>query len=99
MIKSKFQFQETKISVHKRILKGRNINTDGYSRIYIEIIAFLNNGKMKIKRIPTDQWVKPNNWLSKKDDGLVSDKDPEYVNKNNIINKVFLDYVFQLQQL
>lgn len=98
MIKSKFQFQEVKISVRKRILKGRNINNDGYSRVYIEITSFQKNGKPKFKRIPTKIWVKPQHWNSKKNDGEITNKDNEHIEKNNIINGVYADYINQLQK-
>jgi integrase len=97
MIKSKFQIQENKISIRKRILKGRNINSQGYSRIYIEITSYFDDGRMKTKRIPTTQWVKPQHWNSKKNDGEVSNKDPDHISKNNIINAIFTDYINQLQ--
>lgn len=98
MIKSKFQFQEIKISVRKRILKGRNINNDGYSRVYIEITSFQKDGKPKFRRIPTKVWVKPQHWNSKKNDGEVTNKDIGHIEKNNIINGVYTDYISQLQQ-
>jgi len=98
MIKSKFQFQEIKISVRKRILKGRNINNDGYSRVYIEITSIQKNGKPKFRRIPSKIWVKPQHWNSKKNDGEVTNKDREHLEKNNIINGLYTDYINQLQQ-
>jgi len=98
MIKSKFQIQEIKISVRKRILKGRNINNDGYSRVYIEITSFQKNGKPKFRRIPTKVWVKHQHWNSKKNDGEVTNKDSGHIEKNNIINGVYTDYINQLQQ-
>lgn len=97
MIKSKFEFQETKIIIRKMIQKGRNVNKEGECKIYIEIIRFLTNGTRKTRRIPTEIFVKPQNWNSKKD-GYVKTSDPESNHKNNVINTIFTDYALQLEQ-
>jgi integrase len=96
MIPSKYQFQELKVSITKRILKGgRNVNPDGESRVYIEIIVYHKDGTRKFRRIPTEVFVNPDNW-NKKFDGSVSIKDPDHETKNDIINGYYTDYGNQL---
>ncbi len=99
MIKSKYKFGGTNISVRKIILKGgRNINKDGTCKISVEIIAFYADNTRKTIRIPTGVSVNPKNWESKKDDGTVSAKDPESIDKNAKTNKIYFDYILQLQK-
>ncbi len=99
MIRSKFQFDEVKISIRKVIYNsGRNINKNGDCKVYIEIIAFYEYKKRKTRRIPTDVYVKPIFWESKEDDGRVSIKDPDHILKNTKINRVFGKYMVQLEE-
>ncbi len=96
MIPSKFKFQEDKIIIRKMIQKGRNVNKEGECRVYIEIVRFLQDGKKKTRRIPTDIMVKPQNWNSKKFDGSVTNKDSDYISKNESIDSIFFKYADQL---
>ncbi len=98
MIPSKFKFQEDKIIIRKMIQKGRNINKNGECRVYIEIVRFLNNGKKKTRRIPTNIMVKPQNWNSKLFDGVINNRDPDYFDKNESINSLFFAYAKQLME-
>jgi integrase len=98
MIKSKYKYQEIKISIRKVILtSGRHIDKNGECKIYIEIISFYKDKTRKTIRIPTGVSVNPKNWNPKKDDGYVMPKDSEQDDKNTIINRTFLDYAGQLE--
>ncbi len=102
MLRSKYQFQETKISIRNIILasaSGRNINKKtGECKIYVEIIAFYADGKRKTKRIPTGVTVRPELWTPDKTGGTISKEDPEYFTKELEANNVFAKYVHQLAE-
>ncbi len=93
MIKSKYKIAEDRISIRKMIMtSGRNINTNGEAKIYIEIITYVIGKKPQTRRIPTDVWVNPKYFTSKIDSGYITTKDPDHDNKNNAINKIFFQY-------
>jgi hypothetical protein len=97
-IRSKFQIQEQRIIIKKVIMKsGKNITEDG-CKVYIELISFFRDEPRKTKRIPTSVWVQPKNRNSKKGDGTVTNKDPEHIEKNSIINTGFSLYFVQLEE-
>jgi integrase len=97
-MRSKFQIQEQRIIIKKVIMKsGKNITKDG-CKVYIEIVSFFPDDQKKTKRVPTDIWVLPKNWNSKKDDGTVTTKDPDHIEKNASINTAFSLYVVELIQ-
>ncbi len=86
-IRSKFQIQEQRIIIEKVIMKyGKNITEDG-CKVYIELISFFRDEPKKTKRIPTSVWAQPKNWNSKKDDGTVTNKDPEALTTLRLVNQ------------
>jgi hypothetical protein len=98
MLRSKFQFQETKISIRNIILtSGRNINKKtGECKIYVEIIAFYADDTRKTIRIPTGVLVKPEHWTPDKNGGIISKNDPNSWEKELKIYGIFAKYVKQL---
>ena len=96
-IRSKFEIQEQRILIKKVIMNsGKNITSEG-CKVYIEIISYFPDGTKKTKRIPTTVWVLPKHWESKNYDGSVSNKDPEYIQKNSTINGLYSQYSWQLE--
>jgi site-specific recombinase XerD len=97
MLRSKFQFQETKISIRNIILKGgRNISKKGECKIYVDIIAFYADGTRKTIRIPTGVSVRPEHWTPDKNGGTISKNDPNSWEKELRIYNIFAKYVQQL---
>jgi integrase len=100
MLRSKFQIQETKISIRNIILtSGRNIKKKtGECKIYVEIIAFYADDTRKTKRIPTGVSVRPEHWTPDYTGGTISKKDPNSKTKELEIYDQFTKYVHQLTE-
>lgn len=98
-IKSKYQIQEQRIIIRKVIMKsGKNIDKNGQSLIYIEIVSFYPDKTKKTKRIPTGIRVLPKDWNQKKNDGEVRTTDPDHIDKNGKIDLLFQEYGLQLTE-
>jgi integrase len=77
------------VEIRPMILKNaKNVNKDGKCKIYIEIVAFYLDSHKKTKRIPTSIYVAPKNWIKQR----VSKNDPEYIQKNILIDKELVKY-------
>jgi hypothetical protein len=99
MLRSKFKLGEDRIRITKVIQTGgRHVNKDGLCKVYIEIISYYVNGTKKTKRIPTSVMVNPKNWDSKTEWGFVKKTDPDTIEKNTILNNIFMSYVVQLTE-
>ena len=74
----------------RKIILPSQKNKAGECKIYVEVLSRLKDSKNTGRvRISTDIWVLPSNWMKKRQE--VSKNDNDYINKNEIINKFFMD--------
>lgn len=74
----------------KKIILTSQKNKDGECKIYVEILSRLKSNKNTGRtRISTDIWVLPINWMKKRQE--INKNDEDYIYKNEIINKYFID--------
>jgi len=98
-IRSKYQIQEQRIIIRKTIkASGKNIDKNGLCRVYIQIISFFPDGRRSDRLIPTIIKINPKHWDSKKWDGTITKKEPDYEYKNAKIEDIFYMYAMQLQK-